>query len=107
MKAYTILMSVGDPIQLDQDELPKVLTAIQKKQPCLVRQGLFNPSFYVTIREDDKRLSEFRRELFDVQKHNKQDSSYYGGKNQKPTPELKPLKDIFSGVQLKLASGDK
>ena len=107
MKAYTILMSVGDPIQLDHDELPKVLTAIQKKQPCLVRQGLFNPSFYVTIREDGKRLSEFRDKVSDIEKQNDFDREYCDGKEQKPLPKMKPLADIFDGVQLKLASGDK
>ena len=95
-------MSAGDPIQLDQDELPGVLTAIQKKQPCLVRQGLFNPSFYVTIREDTKRLSEFRERVVDIKQQNKFNEDYHDSKNQKPLPEMKPLADIFDGVQLKL-----
>ena len=102
MKAYKILMSVGDPIQLDQDELPGVLTAIQKKQPCLVRQGLFNPSFYVTIREDTKRISEFRERVADIKKQNHFNKYYEDGKNQKPLPKMNILNDIFYGVQLKL-----
>ena len=96
-------MSSGDSIQIDQDEIPKVLVAIQKKQPCLVRQGLFNPSFYVSIREDRQRLSEFRELVKDAKQHNHLDHEYHDGKNQKPLPEMKPLADIFEGVQLKIS----
>lgn len=62
-KAYKIIMSSGDPIQVDADELGNVLAGIQHGAIVACRRGIFNPSFYVSITEDRDRTQEFREEL--------------------------------------------
>lgn len=56
-KAYKIVMSRGDDIQIDADEINNVLKAITSGQPAIVRKGIFNPSFYVSVIEDEERAS--------------------------------------------------
>lgn len=102
--AYKIIMSRGNPIQIDADEMAKVISAMQNAQPCKVKQGIFNPSFYVEIVEDEERMKAWRDEISKARQHNKFDRNYNEGKNQKTKPELKPLKNIFEGVPLKLES---
>lgn len=61
-KAYIITMSGGEAIKIDSDEIQNVLQGIKNKQPVMVRQGIFNPSFYVSIAEDKKRTMDFLEE---------------------------------------------
>ena len=61
--AYTITMSSGSPLSIDKDELDKVIRAISARQPCMLRSGIFNASFYVSITRDEQRMDEFGREL--------------------------------------------
>ena len=56
----------------------------------------------MSIKEDTKRLKEFVDLVYDVQKHNKRDEDYNDSRDQRPLPKMKPLKDIFGEVQLKL-----
>ena len=58
-KALKVNMSSGDSIQIDSTELEKVLEAIQKGVPVMVKRGIFNPSFYVSIVEDKERMKDF------------------------------------------------
>lgn len=80
---YKIIMMGGTEIKLDADEIPKALKAISSQQPCIVKQGIFNPSSYSCIIADTKR--EMTREVNEI--------GHYTGKT---IPE--PLKDIFSTV---------
>lgn len=54
-KAYLVVMSRGESIPIDSDEIPNILTGIQNKAPVMLKQGIFNPSFFVSIVEDAKR----------------------------------------------------
>jgi len=98
-KAYKIIMSRGDSLQADEDELQKIIEAIQKGMPCALRQGLFNPSFYVSIIQDEERLKEYQLDL----KANDSWNRIHDAK-QYPDPEFKPLKDIFKDTVLRLQS---
>ena len=100
VKAYRIVMSRGDDIPFDEDELQKVYNAISSGQPAMLRQGLFNPSFYVSIIFDEKRVMEFIREFNETVRHNEQQKMYHDGQNLKQLPGFQPLKDIFAGTKL-------
>lgn len=99
--AYIVNLSGGsDPIQVDEDELQAVIQAIKTGQPAIVRQGLFNPSYYVSIVQDKKRVSQIREDIGRIMDHNKRDMEYDGGKNQRPYPTLTPLKSIFENTKI-------
>lgn len=57
---YIIELSNGSKIKLDSDELPNVIEGIQRKAVVKIRQGLFNPSFFVCVVEDKERVTELR-----------------------------------------------
>ena len=105
-KAFIITMSRGEKLKIDDDEMPKIVEAMQKGTPCRIRQGLFNPSFYISVAEDTGRMKDFRREVQQVKQHNDHDRNYNDGKHQKSKPEFKKLTDIFEGVKLQIEGGD-
>jgi len=100
-------MSKGNPIQIDGDEVEKVLRAISNGSVAKVRQGIINPSFFVNIVLDEDRTREFRRAVNDAIEHNRRDLSYNGGNHQKAIPTARPLKDIFEGVTLNLSQNQQ
>ena len=104
LKGFVITMSRGEKIQLDSDEMAKVIHAMQTGSACKLRQGLFNPSFYISIAEDTKRMKDFRSDLNSALTSNKRDKEYNGGKFQKEIPVFKPLKDVFADVPMQLES---
>lgn len=75
----------GKELKIDPEELPKVLKAIISGNPAICKQGIFNPSSYVSILEDKDR--EVDREVDEFH--------HYTGK-----VKLKPLVNIFEGVDL-------
>lgn len=58
-RGYKVVLSTKHEIAFDPDELPKVMQAIQTGTSVLLRKGLFNPSYYVCVVEDEKRRIEF------------------------------------------------
>lgn len=90
-KPYKIVMSRGDNIQIDSDELSKVLQGIQSGQPVVIRKGIFNPSFYVSIVKDGERWREFLEDI--KYEENKEDLKLIG---------CEQLKDIFKDTVLRL-----
>lgn len=84
--AFLITMSTGDPLPIDRDELEKILRAISTKQACVLRSGIFNPSFYVSVVKDRARTEAFH-----------QDIKYLQGEERKQAIEAGPriLKNIF------------
>ena len=52
---YFVQLSNKTEVPIDEDELQNVLTGIQSGSPVKVRQGIFNPSFFVAIVEDYSR----------------------------------------------------
>ena len=83
-KAYLIEMSNGRKIQIDPDELPIVIASIRKGVPVKVKQGFFNPSFFVDIIQDKDRLYLIKERI---------------------DKEIPPLLDIFENMNLKLVEG--
>ena len=96
-------MSKGNPIQIDEDELEKAAEAIKTGAPRILRQGIFNPSFYVSIIEDSERIDEYWRKMNAVQDSNK----YAEPGQRRKEPEFKQLRDIFADTILRLQSGSK
>lgn len=90
LKAYKVELSNGSKIPIDADELPNVIQAIQSGRPAIVRQGIFNPSYYVAIVEDVKRITEVQeanyRDRFSIENGDTQPHS------------LKPIANIFEEV---------
>ena len=78
-------MSRGDDIQIDLDEIPDLLKAIASKSPAIVRSGIVNTSFYVSIVKDTKRFKDFLEEI--KYEENKKELRMAG------IPKLKPMFD--------------
>lgn len=106
-KCYEIVLSTKDRLKCDADELWRVVEAIKNGQPAKLRQGLFNPSYYVAIVLDEKRYSDFKEKVQSVLSSNRQALEYHGGKGLQRLPEFKSLADIFAGTSLKQLSGNE
>ena len=78
-------MSRGEDIQIDLDEIQDVLKAITTKSPAIVRSGIVNTSFYVSIVKDTKRFKDFLEEI--KYEENKKELRMAG------IPKLKPMFD--------------
>ena len=89
---YLVELSNKTKIQIDPDELSKVLEGIKSGMPVIVRQGIFNPSFFVSIVKDEKRITE-------ILESNERDRFNIEHGNSKPK-QLRPLSDIFREVKL-------
>jgi len=87
--AYIITMSSGSPLQIDKDELGKVLQAIDTRTACMLRSGIFNPSFYVSVTRDEARMAVFR-----------EDMKYLADREEQMKQGPALLKDIF-GEEIK------
>ncbi len=88
---YKIIMSRGDDIPLDTDEIEKVLKGIASGQPVMVKTGIFNPSFYVSITKDVKRWANFLEDI-----------KYQENKKELLIKGAPQLKNIFEDTVLKL-----
>uniref|UniRef100_A0A6M3XYL5 Uncharacterized protein n=1 Tax=viral metagenome TaxID=1070528 RepID=A0A6M3XYL5_9ZZZZ len=84
--SYVVEMSNKTKIQIDPDELPKVIQALKEKSLVRVKRGIFNPAFFVDIIKDEERQCEIERLARD---------------------EIAPLLDIFKDTVLTLPSGVK
>lgn len=88
MRRFKIILSNSkEAITIQEDELKKVLVGIEMGDPVLVREGIFNPSFFVAIVEDKERERAIA------------EATRYGGKYEEPSPFAK----ILSG-KLKMLS---
>ena len=54
-KVYKIVMMNKDEIKIDAEEIPKIIKAISSASPAILKQGIFNPSSYSHIIEDNRR----------------------------------------------------
>lgn len=82
-KAYKAVMSRGDDLKLDPDEVETVMAGAAQGVLIRTRQGLINPSYLVTIIEDKERLAKF---LEDTKYPQDADRRARG---------MEPLSDIF------------
>lgn len=95
-KAYKLMLSNGVQIKADEDELDKVKEAIKTGSWGKVRQGMFNPSFLISIVEDTDRLEQ-------LESANEKLENSKRLHPEKAFPEsikFKPLKDIFDSKRL-------
>lgn len=95
-EAYKVIMSRGPEIRIDQDELPKIMQSIETGMPVKVRQGIFNPSFWVSVVTDEERVGAARREMENIRKLNALSGE------QKEWNGIQSLKDIFGETKLRL-----
>jgi hypothetical protein len=98
-KAFKIVLSNKSSIQIDEEELQKVIKGITSGQPVIVRQGIFNPSFFISITEDNERIKEYFDEINEVNKANENYNKYEIGEK-KEMPEFKKLDNIFGDIKL-------
>ena len=84
---YKVYMSSGKPLAIDEDEVDKIMRGISTGQPVKVRQGIFNPSYFVSIGIDTERYQEWKDSI----QHKIDD----GGHEVLMFPVLENLPDIF------------
>ena len=82
MKGYKAVMSTGDVIRIDGDEIGKVMRGVNGKQAVMVKQGLINPSFLVSVVIDKDRMNK----------------KYADGS----ISEMPPLVNIFQDIKLQI-----
>lgn len=99
MNCFLVEMSTKKNIQIDEDEIKKVIQGIKKGNPIIVRQGIINPSFFVDITEDKGRINEYEKNVIRIKRENKQ-VEYMKIGNMRPIPKMQPLKDIFKKMKL-------
>lgn len=101
-KCYIVELSTKRTIKCDADEVAKVIEGLQTGSVVKLRQGIFNPSYFVDLIEDEERRVSFVEKIRDIERHNQQDIEYHGGKAQRRLPSgMNSLKDIFEGTKLK------
>lgn len=101
-KCYIVELSTKRTIKCDADEVVKVIEGLQTGSVVKLRQGIFNPSYFVDLIEDEERRVSFVQKVQDLVRNNHQDLEYHGGKNQRRLPSgMHSLKDIFEGTKLK------
>lgn len=91
---YLVELSNKTKIQIDPDELPKVVEGIKSGNPVVVRQGIFNPSFFVSIVHDEQRITQ-------ILEFNETIRFQISQGTAKPD-KLEPLSDIFAEMRDKL-----
>lgn len=86
MKTYKIVMMNKQEIQIDAEEVLKVVKAISTSSPAILKQAIFNPSSYSHIIEDNSRCW--------TEKTTDEFGHYNGTKT-----HYEELPDIFEGIK--------
>jgi len=87
MSAYIVKLSDKSEIPIEADEVEKVKVGLKTGQLVQVRQGIFNPSFFICLVLDIERLKAWRA-----------DQPQFNSVDKTPKP-LKPLADIFNQLK--------
>lgn len=87
-KAYLVNLSKGEPVQIDEEELAKVVQALQAGSIAILKQGIINPSYVISITPDTQRIREW---LEDVNKYNDEEKRKNG---------IAPLKELISRSEI-------
>lgn len=59
-RGYLLNVSKGDPIKIDEEEIPLIMQAVQAGSPVVLKQGvLLNPNMGVTITPDKARNDDY------------------------------------------------
>ena len=91
-KCYRIVMSKGDDIQIDAEELDKVVEGMNQGAIVVVKRGIANPSYISSIIPDKERQQEWVREC-----------QYADGSGDRARERgLIPLKSMFDGTGTKV-----
>lgn len=61
-RAYKVVMSTGEPVQIEQEEVQKVIAGALGKGLILVKRGMINPAYIVTVVEDGERVRAWNTE---------------------------------------------
>ena len=91
---YLIELSNKTKIAIDPEELDSVIQGIKSGFPVKVKQGIFNPSFFICIVKDEKRIME-------IMEDNHKNRHFIESGKAKPK-QLKPLDDVFAKVRNQL-----
>jgi hypothetical protein len=83
-RAFKAVMSRGDDIPLDPDELALIQNGATTGRFIKVRQGIINPSYLISIVEDKERRKTFLEE------------TKYPQDKERRTKGMEPLLDIFA-----------
>ena len=62
-KAYKAIMSKGDDIKLNEEEVDKVIEGCANGNLIVVNQGMINPSYLISVVADGQRISDWERTL--------------------------------------------
>lgn len=62
-KAYKVIMSQGDPIKIDEEEVDKVINGCAQGNLIVVNQGMINPSYLISVVADGERIMDWERTL--------------------------------------------
>jgi hypothetical protein len=91
VKAYKVILSTKHEIKIDADEVASVIEGIKTGSIVRVRQGIFNPSYFVCIERDKDRIDRFL-----------EDTKYDDARSlSKRRAGMLPLADILEDVKLK------
>lgn len=90
VQGYICCLSNGVKIQIDEDEVPKLVEGINKGSVVVVRQGIINPSYFVALEKDRERV----RAFLDDTKYN--DERTIAKRN----AGMLPLESIFENTPL-------
>lgn len=90
-KGYLLHFSNGSDIKIDEDEIQKVFSGIATGNIVVVKQGAFNPSYFVNLTIDDDRMAR----LYDEVKRNQ----YWIEKGERKYPQLTPLENILENIK--------
>lgn len=95
-KAYKVVCTKLE-IPIDQEELQTVLDAVESGQPAVLKRGIFNPSYFVGVVEDEERVEAYYQDI----RRNDSKAKVHG---------MKRLKDIYpddSTLKAALAQREK
>ena len=91
--SFKAVMSRGDDIPLDAEDVKLVMQGVENGQPVRVKSGLINPSYLISIVEDKESLRVARF---------KSDLSYLRGPDleRRRAQGMEPLQDILADTQV-------
>lgn len=89
-KAFKVVMSKGDPIKIDEEEIDGVVEGMNTGKVIIVKRGIINPSYLVTITQDGERVGEWNKEC--GYGHGQGDAIRQRG--------IKPLQSIFGETRI-------
>lgn len=105
-KTKFIVVCSNLKIRCDEDELIQVYEAISSGSVRILRQGIFNPSFFAGVCEDTETMAEFReKEKYEIRDGKIKEYPKYPDLFFDLRQEIKKLSDKKSYVGIDYATG--